>query len=264
MYAPSLAVGDQRGPSRVRRAVNLPGALLSLTLCMLPSCAASPELPPTSSANSMPAETAAPADSNAASGGGGESSNERGQRSAPMPASAERAADPNGDHPNDGSPGTGERVATGDPRALMDKARSQLLELGQSGWTDVRTSAADVLDTLAALTASLDVEQRLKPKVAEMRFQAKRLRRTESFVQAAWIARALNAALDGLEGLQCSQPADAWLRAARRSVDAIEDQTTLSFQHASVQDAFRATVDAFVAANEPGSSCARSARTAGG
>ena len=223
----------------IRRSRAVRRVLVSLASCAMMGCGASSAPPPRHSAQATRGETAAHA---AAAGSG------RDEIPKPVVSQTTRAR-PSAEG------ASRERLAAGDPRELTERARAQLLELGQSGFSDMRTSAANVLDTLAALTASLDVEQQLKVGVSEIRFQAKRLHRTDSFVRAGWIARALNAALDGLERLECSQQLEAWLRAARRSVDVIDDRTTLAFQQAPVQDAFRATVDAFGAAIEPGTSC---------
>lgn len=59
----------------------------------------------------------------------------------------------------------------------------------------------------------------------------------------------LGAAVDALASLQpdAAPTTLLWIRAARRAVVAIEPETSLSFQRAAIQDAFRATVDACAA-----------------
>jgi hypothetical protein len=68
----------------------------------------------------------------------------------------------------------------------------------------------------------------------------------------------LSAALDAIAELvpEQSEVLADWEAAARRAVASVQQQRSLSFQRAAVQDAFRATVDVFVLATHGGGPCA--------
>jgi hypothetical protein len=84
-------------------------------------------------------------------------------------------------------------------------------------------------------------------KVAEVRFQAERLARSDalSFGQTTWIKAGLIAALDALDALEPQQREFSGTSAARQAVMSIDARDLLGFQRPEIQDAFRATVDAF-------------------
>jgi hypothetical protein len=118
-----------------------------------------------------------------------------------------------------------------------------------------RQSASEALMALAdAIEAAPARPDEVAGRVAEIRFQAERLRRADplSFGDTRWIQLALIAALDSLVALPTGRAARMrpWVAAARRATDAITPGRSLSFQRAAVQDAFRAVVDGFTAADE--------------
>lgn len=102
---------------------------------------------------------------------------------------------------------------------------------------------ADALETLP------DSTHQAREQITEIRFEAKRLRRSEglSFGLAKWIEEGLAAAVDGLQ--RVSRPSDNatyWIGAARRSLKSIDIKSSLTFQRGPVQDAVRTTIDAFI------------------
>jgi hypothetical protein len=150
---------------------------------------------------------------------------------------------------------------------LMKQLRSDTSALASADLTTVRTRAADALLSLADLVSRLGRASRGAEDAKEIIFQAERLRREESapFARSQWVERGLLAALQTLDSLETCHPdrIDDWVKTAQRAATELPEHGTLSFQHARVQDAFRATVDAFgVALLDPGS-CAGKAGTAG-
>jgi len=142
--------------------------------------------------------------------------------------------------------------------SAVEEARAEVLKLGQMDWTQARQASSRALSALADVVAAADRRNTLDRKVSDIRLQAERVRYADSlsFGRAAWIKTGLSAALDALEGgLIGDQRLAVWTRAARRAVASIEERDSLGFQRAAVQDAFRATVDAFVAATQPAPAC---------
>jgi hypothetical protein len=141
----------------------------------------------------------------------------------------------------------------------VDAARAEVLTLGQTDWMQTRQATARTLIALANVVAAADRREVLGHKVSDIRFQAERIRYADTltFGRAAWIKAGLSAALDALEELRLmdDQRLSVWARAARRAVASIEERDSLSFQRAAVQDAFRATIDAFVAATQAEPAC---------
>jgi hypothetical protein len=77
-----------------------------------------------------------------------------------------------------------------------------------------------------------------------------------SFGQAGWVKQALESALAALESLAGDHTTSAqWLESAQHAVSGIDAQSGLTFQRAAIQDAFRATVDAFAITAEQPSLC---------
>ncbi len=116
-----------------------------------------------------------------------------------------------------------------------------------------RSAAAQALRALAeAIEAAPDKPGELAGLVAEMRYEAERLRRADAlaFGDTQWIQTGLSAALDALAALPVGRRSDVgpWVDDARRAVQAIAGGRSLAFQRATVQDAFRAVLVAFTAA----------------
>jgi hypothetical protein len=134
---------------------------------------------------------------------------------------------------------------------LLSGTRERVTELAGADLTNVRVLAASAMSSLADLVAALGADPDRR-NTAEMRFQAERLRRarSSSFAQTDWVERGLVAALDALDAWRpCrSEVVKDWSEAARDSATLIPDHGSLAFQHAHIQDAFRATTDAFAIA----------------
>jgi hypothetical protein len=150
--------------------------------------------------------------------------------------------------------GEGERVeARSAPLASFEtelgRAEDEVSKLAQTSVTRSRQASAAALAALADVVAAADQGERLTKQVTEIRFEAERLERANAseFGQAGWIRSGLESALDALVALHSENPSSRWIRVAQRAVANIDQRTSLSFQRATVQDAFRSTVDAFAA-----------------
>lgn len=142
----------------------------------------------------------------------------------------------------------------------LDAARADVLSLGRAKWRHAREPAAQALLSLAEMAAAGDCAGRISHEVAEVRFQAERLARSDalSFGQTSWIKFGLVAAVDALDALEPQRQREiSWTSAARRAVMSIDAQDLLGFQRAAVQDAFRATVEAFAVAARSMPACQR-------
>jgi hypothetical protein len=132
---------------------------------------------------------------------------------------------------------------------LMEQLRSDTSALASADLTTVRTRAAEAMLSLADLVSRLGETTRGAEDAKEITFQAERLRREESapFARSQWVERGLLAALQTLDSLETCHPdrIDDWVKTAQRAATDLPEHGTLSFQHARVQDAFRATVAAF-------------------
>jgi hypothetical protein len=140
--------------------------------------------------------------------------------------------------------------------SAVEHARAEVLALGQTDWTQVQPAAARVLVAMANAVAAADRLKAHGRNVSDINFLAERVRYADalSYGRAAWIKAALSSALDALESLGLLEPQrlSVWTDAARRAIASIEERKSLAFQRAAVQDAFRATIDAFVAATQSG------------
>lgn len=144
-------------------------------------------------------------------------------------------------------------------RAGIEPARAAVLALGDARWSYAREPAAQALRSLAAMMSAGDCAHALSRNVSDLRLQAERLALGDSlsFGQTHWIKSGLVTALDGLElvaqrapgALAESTPTHApgspWVTAARQAVANIDAQDLFTFQRSAIQDAFRATLDAF-------------------
>lgn len=133
--------------------------------------------------------------------------------------------------------------------AELDRARDDVSMLAQTNLTGAGKAAAAALSALGNVIEAADDGNRLGKQVAEIRFQAERLERAHAsaFGQPGWIRSGLESAVDALAALHAGDRSSPWLRIAQRAVANIEQRSWLSFERAQVQDAFRATVDAFAA-----------------
>ena len=130
------------------------------------------------------------------------------------------------------------------PAAALDDARADTLALARAGWPDAHTFAAKLMTDLADVLAASSCTG-AEDGVAELRFQAQRLEhpRQGGFDEPGSIKAALTAALDVL---QQGAPDATSVRDARDAVASINEHASLPFQRAPIQDAVRATLDAFV------------------
>jgi hypothetical protein len=132
--------------------------------------------------------------------------------------------------------------------ARLEQARAEVLKLGQTRWVNAPLAASQALEALADLVA-VNADRRLEKPIGVIRFNAELLRqKTSKFGSAGWIKVALASTLEALDVLEAGREklVSPWTRSARRAVAGIEERDSLSFQRAAVQDAFRATVDAFL------------------
>jgi ribosomal protein L18 len=131
----------------------------------------------------------------------------------------------------------------------LEEARADVLKLGQTRWVNARLASARALESLANLLEVQAAGGEAKRSIATLRAQVERLEKNGSsrFGDAGLIKTGLLAALAALDGLDpaLEQLLTPWTRAARRAVSGIEDRDSLAFQRATIQDAFRTTVDAF-------------------
>lgn len=144
--------------------------------------------------------------------------------------------------------------ATVSLEAALKQARADVLKLGQTKWMSAPLASSHALSSLADVIVAADRSHsgtNLDTQISSVRFQAERLRRSAGFGQGEWVKTGLVDALDALDAIQlgCESPVSPWNRSARRAVAGIEERDSLTFQRAAVQDAFRATVGAFVAAS---------------
>jgi len=143
--------------------------------------------------------------------------------------------------------------------AGIEPARAAVLALGEARWAHAREPAAQALRSFAAMLNASNCAQRLTRTGSDVLLQAERLMLGDSlsFGQTQWIKSGLLAALDGLEQLaqgaasarsgstRTPPAASPWLAAARKAVANIDAKDLLAFQRTAIQDAFRATLDAF-------------------
>jgi hypothetical protein len=132
---------------------------------------------------------------------------------------------------------------------VMAQARDDVLALGRADLSNIRELTSRAMYSMAELVEVIAGPSQAESAVAEIRAEARRLRHEPSgpFARSGWVERGLESALGALEGMEVCRKAlvNVWTQAARRSAEALPDGSALPFQHAAVQDAFRATLDAF-------------------
>lgn len=131
----------------------------------------------------------------------------------------------------------------------LGKVSNAAQQLARTSGHEVALAAGDVLSAMAdALETLPDPDHQTSKAVTEVRFEAKRLRRSDrlSYTLPRWIKEGLVAAVDGLERLTpASDNSRFWIGAAKESHKSIDTKSSLTFQRAPVQDAVRTTIDAF-------------------
>jgi hypothetical protein len=132
--------------------------------------------------------------------------------------------------------------------ADLERARMDVLKLGQTSWTSALTASSQALLSIAETLESLAGRERAREEIARVRLLAERLRRSDAqgFGHSKSIKEALDASLDALQQLRLipEQILDSWTRAARAATSGIDERKSMAFQRAALQDAFRATLDA--------------------
>ncbi|HLL24601.1 MAG TPA: hypothetical protein VK427_20860 [Kofleriaceae bacterium] len=132
------------------------------------------------------------------------------------------------------------------PEVALANAKEHALAMASADFADAGSAAARVIEDLASVAASYGAEA--ADETTRLRFQAQRLggERPGVLDEARWIREALSTALDALEAGRNVRARDA-----RDAVENISNARGLAFQRASIQDALRATLSAFIVAETP-------------
>lgn len=142
----------------------------------------------------------------------------------------------------------------------LEQARADISKLARIPAMGSAPATGRALASLAQVLAAADSGEKTKAAIAEVRFEAERLKRgneTLKFGQAGWARAGLISVLDGLDDLQHgpAKMPSAWSQIARAAAVSIDERSSLVFQRPAIQDAFRATVDAFAKLAEPDAAC---------
>jgi hypothetical protein len=147
---------------------------------------------------------------------------------------------------------------------VMAQARDDVLALGRADLDNIRELTSRAMYSIADLVEVSAGPGQTSSAVVEIRAEAKRLQHESStlFARTGWVERGLESALSALDGLEVCRKAlvQLWAQAARRATQALPKGGALPFQHAAMQDAFRATLDAFGVALVDRGSCHPSER----
>lgn len=141
-----------------------------------------------------------------------------------------------------------------EPRSVvvMEQARADVLALGRADLSNIRELTARAMYAMAELVEAVAGRDVAALQIAEMRAEARRLQHDSSgpFARTGWVERGLQTALGVLDELElCRERLIAeWAEAARFAATTLPERGALPFQHGAMQDAFRATLDAFGAA----------------
>lgn len=138
------------------------------------------------------------------------------------------------------------------PRSVADvmaQARADVLALGRADLSNIRQLTSRAMYSMADLLEASAGQGQAVSAVVEVRADARRLEHDASgpFARAGWVERGLQTALGALDSLEVCRESlvEDWTQAARRAAGALPQRGALPFQHAAIQDAFRATLDAF-------------------
>lgn len=167
----------------------------------------------------------------------------------------------------DGEPPFGEAarldtpsVPLGPTDVEIEQARDEISKVARAPELGSAVATGRALSSLADVLAAADASNTVKDFISEARFQAERLERndpTARFGQGGWVRAGLVSLLDGLDRLRHSatnRPSPSSLT-ARGAVLGIEEESSLAFQRPLVQDALRATVEAFARVSEQAAAC---------
>jgi hypothetical protein len=149
-------------------------------------------------------------------------------------------------------------------QAELEQAHASVSELASADWMASRTASSRALAALADVVEAADRDKLFRAQIHDVRFQAERLSlsETRALNHGQWVKVGLASVLDAWEALDWgrSSPEPVWGRSARAAVEAIDERSDLSFQRGAIQDAFRTTLAAFVAAAETHAACSESVR----
>jgi hypothetical protein len=154
-----------------------------------------------------------------------------------------------------------------EPRSVadvMEQAREDVLALARADLSNIRELTSRAMYSMAELVEAVVGRDIVARQSAEIRAEARRLEQDSSgpFARAGWVERGLRAALGTVDQLELCREAlvAGWTEAARRAAEALPERGALPFQHAAIQDAFRATLDALGVAVLDGDACQPSSR----
>jgi hypothetical protein len=149
---------------------------------------------------------------------------------------------------DDAGPTTREGTKLGPFAEQLAQARRDVALVARISLTGSRLASARALASLADMIEVADTQRQLTQQIGEVRFQATRLERgpETALGRAGWIRAGLQAAVDALRVVNAGRRSP-WIDEAQRAVAGIDEKSASSFQRAAIQDALRATVDAFAA-----------------
>jgi hypothetical protein len=144
----------------------------------------------------------------------------------------------------------------GSIKTELAEATAAVLELGRA--RRPTQASAHALSSLADAVAAIDGGPEPGSHVSRMRVQAERLEHADSlsFRRAEWIKQGLSVALDALEATSRGDTRVApFTQTARDAIDGINENSSIGFQRGVLQDAFRTTLQALLAAAQPAATC---------
>jgi len=126
------------------------------------------------------------------------------------------------------------------PQADLEDVTAAIERFQTGGWTERRIAAADVLLAMSSVLHQAGIKDTRNLPLTRLRFSAARLRRIDAlqFGASQWLRDGLWAALEALG------PANEH-ETAQKAVLAIDPQTSLSIQQATIDSALIRTRDAF-------------------
>lgn len=126
------------------------------------------------------------------------------------------------------------------PRADLEDVTAAIERFKTGGWTERRMAGADALLAMSSVLQQAGIKDTKNLPLTRLRFSAARLRRIDSlqFGASQWIRDGLRAALEALGPAKDHE-------SAQKAVLAIDPQTSLPIQRATIETALIQTRDAF-------------------
>lgn len=139
-------------------------------------------------------------------------------------------------------------VPLGSFQQELAQARRDIGEAAATSLMGSRAKSAKALDSIADMVEAADSSGSARRQVSEIRFQSRRIQNAAvtELGRAEWVRDALLAAVVALSELS-GETRSPWLDEAKRTIGRIDPHSQTSFQRAAIQDALRATVDAYAA-----------------